>query len=406
MKKVLIISKFIPAPTFSGGAVRNSAWIKFLSRHYELTLIGYWDKQYGEKKRNEIDCFCKHVYGFTFYRDLLSICKSLTLSILNNRPLVINQYYKNDMMNKIVELLKSETFDFIFCQELSSMQFIPKEISVPVLFDDHNIEFELQRRIGEESNIAIKRMLYKIESFRVKKFELNSWERATIVFFVSARDRDNASKHFHLSKSIIVNNTYPDTDESPLLPSQWFDTPTCAFIGNLSWKPNRMGLKHFMEVIYPEIKKTHPNLKIIIMGSNTPKSLKKYFNNDNVTLYENIDEKEKKYILSKIWLCLVPLYSGSGTRIKILEYWSHSKPVVSTPIGAEGLINSCGTVIAENDSEFIHEVERLLKNKELLNKMGQLNYLSFKKHYEEGVVYENSLYSTIASKLNESNTQL
>ena len=65
-------------------------------------------------------------------------------------------------------------------------------------------------------------------------------------------------------------------------------------------------------------------------------------------------------------MTLVPVYFGSGTRIKILEYWAHAKTVLSTTIGAEGLHNCIGTVIKDSDEDIINAIVDLLNNKETL----------------------------------------
>ena len=51
-KEIIILTKFIPAPAYSGGAKRNLSWIKFLSKYYKIHLIGFYDKQFGNKMIN------------------------------------------------------------------------------------------------------------------------------------------------------------------------------------------------------------------------------------------------------------------------------------------------------------------------------------------------------------------
>lgn len=149
------------------------------------------------------------------------------------------------------------------------------------------------------------------------------------------------------------------------------------------------------------VKKKIPELKIYILGSSMPSELKSLCQNTDVIHIENIEETEKRRIISKCWLGLVPVYFGSGTRIKILEYWAHAKAVISTSIGAEGLATSEGTIIVDDDENMIDKIANLLNNKECLASLGLKNNRVFQEKYEEETVYADSLYLTLTAELDE-----
>ena len=81
-----------------------------------------------------------------------------------------------------------------------------------------------------------------------------------------------------------------------------------------------------------------------------------------------------------------------------MEYWSHSKTVVSTKLGAEGLPSVKGTFIVDDDAEIINSIQKLLSNPTRLKKLGEHNYRIFKEKYEEENVYGDTLYSTVFTK--------
>lgn len=82
-----------------------------------------------------------------------------------------------------------------------------------------------------------------------------------------------------------------------------------------------------------------------------------------------------------------------------MEYWAHSKTVLSTTIGAEGLHSCSGTIIKDSDEDIINEIIYLLKNKQQLEEFGKVNREIYTKYYEEETVYADSLYCSLAGKL-------
>ena len=75
-KKILFITKFVPAPAYGGGLKRNSAWIKFLSKYYKVDVIGYWNKDFGNSKIKELKQYTNNIYGYPFVRTKKTLIKN------------------------------------------------------------------------------------------------------------------------------------------------------------------------------------------------------------------------------------------------------------------------------------------------------------------------------------------
>ncbi len=398
MNKVVVITKFIPAPAFSGGAIRSRAWIRFLSKYYDIILFGFWDKKFRNTRTAELEDYVEEIIGYDFVRTKASLINTTLNAIAKNQAIVLQQYYSAEMQDRINDIIANHDVKLIFCEELSTMQYVKHVHNIPIVFDDHNIEYELQERIAKSSVFYLRALLAR-EVYCVKRFELSAWEKANLCYFVSSRDCQVAYQSCKNISFSIVENTFSSKGIVNRKSSEWFDKPTCVFVGNLSWKPNHYGLMRFFEKIYPRVKKCINDLQFIILGSSAPDDLHKYAKEYGVKIIENVEEKTKIDILSKCWLALVPVYFGGGTRIKILEYWAHSKTVLSTTIGAEGLHSCSGTIIKDSDEDIINEIIYLLKNKQQLEEFGKVNREIYTKYYEEETVYADSLYCSLAGKL-------
>lgn len=386
-KEIILIMKFIPAPAYSGGAKRNLAWLKFLSRYYKVNLIGFLDKTYGSGMIDELKKNNIKIYGFKFKRNLL---KNTIKSIFLNKSLINLQYYNVNINKKINELIKEKNIEFIMCEELAMMNYC-YDFKIPVYFDDHNIEHILMKRTAEYNKFLLKLFLRR-EAGLIKKEELCSFDKAKKIFVVSDYDKKQINGIYQ-EKIFTVNNSY---DKQPKIKNKNLGK-TIVFVGNVSWKPNLHGLNYFIKNIYPKVLEKDNDILLKIVGSSIPNKIKQ-LKNDNIIFYENLPEKEKKEIIGDSRVCIVPIYFGGGTRIKILEYWAHSKPVISTKIGAEGLIKSEGTYICDGDNEFASTIIELINNDRLIEKAGKANLKIFIENYCEEKIYGDTLYNTINSK--------
>ncbi len=399
MKKAVVITKFIPAPAFSGGAIRSRAWIRFLSKYYDIILLGYWDKKFGNTRTAELKDYAEEIIGFDFVRTKASLIKTAMNAMAKNQAIVLHQYYSAEMQDKINDILANHDIKLVFCEELSTMQYVKHVYDIPIVFDDHNIEYELQERTAKNSVFYLRAFMTR-EAYCVKRFELFAWEKANLCYFVSDRDCQIAFQNSKNKNFAVVENTFSSKGIVNRKSSEWFSKPTCVFVGNLSWKPNHYGLVRFFEKIYSRVKERINDFQLIILGSSVPDDLHEYAKEYGVEIIENVEEDMKMDILSKCWLAVVPVYFGSGTRIKILEYWAHSKTVLSTTIGAEGLHSCSGTIIKDSDEDIVNEIIDLLKNKQRLEEYGKLNREIYTNYYEEETVYADSLYCSLATKLN------
>lgn len=387
-KQIIVIMKFIPAPAYSGGAKRNLAWLKFLSKYYKIHLVGYFDKTFKDSMISELKEYDINIYGFNFNRKLFS---NAIKSIVLQKSLINLQYYNRQMQETIKTLSLKENIEFILCEELAMMNYC-YNLNIPIYFDDHNIEYILMGRTAKYHNTLLKLFLYR-EKMLIKKEELKAFQFAKKIFVVSDNDKDLIERKYQ-NKTFVVNNTYPKISKV-----NYKDTSnkSIVFIGNVSWKPNKHGLNHFIKNIFPIILQKNPKVVLNIVGSSIPKNIKQ-LQCENIKIYENLSEKDKNIIIDNSAVCIVPVYFGGGTRIKILEYWAHFKPVVSTTIGAEGLIETKGTFICDQDNLFAKKVIELLNNSNLRKNSSEYNYDVFINNYCEEKVYEDTLYSTINTK--------
>lgn len=138
----------------------------------------------------------------------------------------------------------------------------------------------------------------------------------------------------------------------------------------MDWLPNREGMEWFLDVVWPKVQSSFPAVKFFLAGRNFPANYpeKHYLNVEVVGEVEN----SISFLRSKT-IVIVPLFSASGVRVKIIEAMAEGKPVITTTVGAEGLNATDGVniLIADTADAFARQIKRLLKDKEEIQRLGE-----------------------------------
>ena len=152
------------------------------------------------------------------------------------------------------------------------------------------------------------------------------------------------------------------------------------FMGKLDYQPNRVALDFMAAEVVPALDRLMAGrYKILVCGG--PRLQRSY--PEAMLLTGMLSKEELAGCLARADICLAPLFSGSGTRLKILEYWAAGKPVVTTAKGAEGLAYTAGQdlLLAER-SEFAQRIVALAADAPFMKKLGAAGYELVQRKYD------------------------
>ena len=107
------------------------------------------------------------------------------------------------------------------------------------------------------------------------------------------------------------------------------------FVGRLDWPPNRKGLKWFLREVWGQACVRQPGLRLTVIGSGDSSWLREFTNLPNLSILGRVDRLEPHY--GSACASIVPIYFGSGTRVKAIESCLFGKVCISTAMGVEGL---------------------------------------------------------------------
>jgi len=315
---------------------------------------------------------------FSFLRVIINF-------LFSQKPLISQRFVSQEFRNKLTGLIKNNTFDFIQIEGLYTLQYISSiriNYKGNILYRPHNIEYQIWERNYQESSSFLKRIYFKSLYKRLKKLEkrfLNSYD---FLIPISQQDADKFNKLGNI-KPCIVSPFGIDLKKFNIrmIKEQNNKNQSINYIGALDWIPNQKGLLWFVDECFSEILKEFPNIKLNIAGRNAPQWLIKKLEHKNIKF---IGEVVNAYgFIQNPGPIIVPLFSGSGMRVKIIESMALKKTIIATTIAAEGIncSHKINILLANNKVEFINSTLSVLNNLNKQKEIGENAYKFVEKNY-------------------------
>jgi len=362
-KKALIIANKVIFPTLDGGALAMNNLTMLLKQNNYIIDIVCIEKNNRIKscstpvilKKND------HIKQITFQKNMRLNLLSLIESIITQKAYQSIRFYDKIIKNFIQKLINKNNYHTIIFESIFTTIYL-KELIFPettiTILRAHNIEHKIWQDLAR--NKTFQKFIFLFLAKQIKKIENETPKYLDYIFTLSSIDAKYFKKRFPKKTfNIPVTFQLKNTSDKKIKNSIFH-------LGSMDWKPNQEGLDWFLKNVQPKLARR--NIKIFIAGKNMPHQ---YFNYKNSkTKIEGRIKNAETYIKNKEIL-FVPLLSGSGIRIKILEAMALGIPVVSTSKGAQGIpcTNGENILIADSVSTFEQAIINLIKNKNLAKKI-------------------------------------
>jgi polysaccharide biosynthesis protein PslH len=291
----------------------------------------------------------------------------------------IDQY--QELKNKIAKEMELSDMAWIdFTSLLPFFKNIHKSFpKIKVICNAHNIEYKNLERLTEVANDWIEKWWYRCQASVMKRCELEGLKFCDLIFTCSEIDKLEIIKFLPNANVEVLSNGVDLDFFKPF--KKLTSYPTILFTGTMGYKANKDAVEHFVLNIYPIILRKYPECKFTVAGAGANEALK-YIKNIN-GLQVISSPRDMRPVYDRSWVVVVPLTSGSGTRLKILEALAMEKPVVSTALGAEGLsiVGGVDLLIADDNISFAECVCELLSNVKNSDVLAQAGSLKVKELY-------------------------
>jgi glycosyltransferase involved in cell wall biosynthesis len=282
--------------------------------------------------------------------------------LFSKNPYIAERFNIKAFRKVLSTLLRQESYDIIQMEGPYPGQYmdtIRSESGAVVSLRAHNVEHLLWERKALYEKSKLKKWYLVNMANRLRRYESELASQIDILIPISKFD-ETCFRELGFNKSSVTIPTGLSIENYPLtqLPSE----PSIFFIGALDWLPNQEGLKWFLENIFPQLLSQLPNLKFHVAGRNAPAAFEKFLNHPNISYHGEV--KDALVFIRSYRVMVVPLLSGSGIRIKIIEGMALGRPVVTTSAGIEGIeIDGDKNVAVEDDPyRFSDQIVKLLSD--------------------------------------------
>jgi len=385
--RILFLTNKVPYPPKDGGAIASLAMINSFARAgHETTVLAM------NTRKHHITPFQipEELSNQTIFH-LVEVPAPITLKgamfnfLFSSLPYNAERFIDRKYQKKLELLLKAHSYDVIQLEGLYLAPYIPlirKLSNSLIVYRSHNIEHEIWERTTENTT-GLKKLYLKKLTNRMVKFEKSAINQYDLLVPITLKDSAKLDEMGNKKPSLIVP---AGIDMASSYSSDTTVETNLFFIGALDWTPNQEGLLWFIDNCFPLLLDRFPEVRFKIAGRNAPDWFAKRLSHPNIDFLGEIDDAA--IFIKQNGVMIVPLFSGSGMRVKIIEGMSHAKPIVTTPIGCEGIdaVNGSTLFIANTPEEFSKYVISLLSDKEKMLSMGQNASRFVNQHYNNTIL--------------------
>lgn len=364
--KILFITTQFPYPLDNGGKIGAYNGLNIISKDNTVTCLSFTEQEkfinegliYFKEKLPNVN-FIKPIFHDIHIRNKKNkLIQVMIKSYLSNVPYISSKFINKNMYKAIDTCFLDNKWDIVFIDYLNMNIYANyirnkyKKRYDKLILKDHNKEFEIIKQAASKSKNLVNKLILSYEWIRTLKYEKKAISNADLVYSVCDENttffkRFNTNAYTMLPTYELKRNVKKDKNPNGIL-----------YIGNLSWRANMDGLRWFVKEVLPLIKKGNPDAVLTVAGSGPTDNFFKNYSSVNYLGY--VQDIEKLYEENKVFI--VPLFEGSGIRIKILEAFNNEIAVVSTSIGCKTIeaTNNSEIVIADSAENFANGVLKLL----------------------------------------------
>lgn len=376
--KILVLCNKPPYPPKDGGAIA----IYNLSK--SLALLGHQVTIYAmetSKHKVETNVPDKNIeLKYSFVDTRINPLKALINLIFSKFPYNAERFVSKKYLKGLEDILKANQFDAVhfegpyvgFCLET-----VRKYSNAKLVLKSHNIENEIWERSGRLEKNIFKKYYFTNLAKRIRKFEESLYNNFDFIFAITERDKNELLK-LGLKKPVLV---VPVGIDPPKLKKIDMVPDSVFYIGALDWIPNQEALTWFVDNIWPKLYLKYTGLRFHVAGRNAPSWIINYLKKTGIVYHGEIEDSHS--FIRNMGIMVVPLFAGSGMRVKIIEGMSLGKSIVTTSIGAEGLdvSDSYDILIADDPETFYNKICSVLDDKTFQKQISENAIDSVSKKY-------------------------
>ncbi|UCG26926.1 MAG: glycosyltransferase [Bacteroidales bacterium] len=391
MNILLLVNK-VPYPPNDGGARATLNLIKGLSH------LGYHPDVLAmntSKHPSLIEDFPEDIIGMANFTLIpvdtriswFGFLKNLLFSSL---PYNLERFHSESFTRTLERVLRKNEYPIIQLEGLALAHYISvirNNSAAKIVMRAHNVEYRVWERIVARQGLGLHKKYLSILAGRIKAYEIRNLSYYDALIPISSEDEKIFRSHGYTNPGFLAPfGLEPSFFHGKILEPV---SSSLFYIGALDWIPNQEGLTWFLSEVWTKIRAKIPDLTFHVAGRNAPPRMVAYLQQEGIDFKGEVPDA-REFIEPKS-IMVVPLFSGSGIRVKIIEGMGLGKTVITTSVGAEGINGTNGYhfVIADTAETFTNSLLELLGKPELQRKFGENARQFVKENFNNLVISQN-----------------
>lgn len=375
--KILFLCNKSPFPAREGGPMAMEMMIGGLIRAgHQVKVLAINSEKYNIRPEEIPEDYRKTTGIELIDVDLRVKATDAFLNLFTGKSYHVQRFISDDFRQALRRTLKRERFDVVQFEMLYMSPYLEEvrtHSDASAVLRTHNIEHRIWQRVAQNEPNPLKRIYlhYLVHT-------LKNYEGTVVKNFdgIVAITRQDAVWFEQILQGANPKNPPVTAIPFGIDPAAYFfkpdteDFPSLFSLGSMDWIPNAEGIRWFLEKVWPEVHRKFPTLKYFVAGRNMPSWITR-MRCPNVEVVGEVADA-KQFMASKAIL-LVPLFAGSGIRIKIIEGMATGKAVISTTIGAEGIeyTNGSNILIADDKDSFMKQIAKAVADRAGCTEIGR-----------------------------------
>ncbi|MDA1079305.1 MAG: glycosyltransferase family 4 protein [bacterium] len=378
-----MLTPYLPYPLLSGGQIRTYNLLKQLSEKHQVTLFSLIKDNEETKYIPELLKYCADVRVFRRSKTPFTI-RNIAKTAISSYPFLVIRNYVSEVTTAIEQELQRTKFDLLHAETFYMMPHLPKT-KTPTILVEQTIEYLGYESYAKQATPLI-RPLLNLDIKKIKRWESYYWNQADQLIVMSEQDKEfieQTTKRRSAQNDIAVVANGVDSQWFSEKPKVSHKDPTVLFVGTFKWLPNREAVRYLVNNIWPQILEQLPKAKLHIVGNAPTKEIHNFENDHpSIVVKGRVEDIRDAFAVADV--LVAPVFSGKGTRYKVLEAMASGTPLVATPTAVEGLhiTENTHALIGKTSGELAEQTIRLLKSKELRQKLSQASKEFVQKKYD------------------------
>jgi polysaccharide biosynthesis protein PslH len=309
-------------------------------------------------------------------------------------PYNAERFISNEFSKELVRMLSETKYDIVQIEGLylaPYLKIIRDHSMAKIAYRAHNVEHLIWEKHCLREKNKIKRWYLRELYLRIRRFELEFINLYDLLVTITNNDLEFLDSMGNIKPSIVIPFGISSTDFKNHGDEDHGDF-CIMYIGALDWRPNIEALDWFIGQVWPLVKEKHPELRFRVAGRNANERYANYLTGLGIDYLGEVESSAD--FLSGNGIVVVPLFSGSGIRVRIIEAMYSGRPVIATTTAAAGIPVEHGQniLLADEPGDFARHIDKLISDREFAEKLGMNAEL-----FSRGLYDNNSIIQELSS---------